>query len=628
MQSSKARQIFIFLTIDIAIVAFSAIVPLALRFGIFDITTEGYFDIVIRCLPFDICIALATMAFFKLYTRVWVFAGFPELLDVLKASVLIEAAYIMYHVMFSVHLPRSYYPIQWVFLLILLGASRVSARFYRQIMKRNRSGDVIGIMVVGAGDAGSILLDEINNLTSGQRILCFVDDNKNKVGKYIGGVLIAGSRYDIPVLTKKFNIEEIVIAMPSASPKDIREIVSISESTEASLKIFHKIYKPSSGFAEGNIRDLNYEDLLGRNVVEVKNEKLAAFLYGKTVMVTGAGGSIGSELCRQIASNRPRRLVMVDIYENSLYDVSEELKRHFPAADVISLVASVRDEKRLMTIFEQYRPGIIYHAAAHKHVPLMEDSPCEAVKNNCGGTLALARLADRYGVEDFILISTDKAVRPTNVMGATKRICEMVVQAIGRGSNTRFVSVRFGNVLGSNGSVIPLFLKQIEEGGPVTVTHRDITRFFMTISEAVSLVLQAGMLNGNNELFLLDMGEPVRIYDLAVNLIKLKGLEPDKDIKIEFTGLRPGEKLYEELLIAEEESESTYNDLIFVGKTVDIEEDIFMQKLDDLLRAADGNSEEIKDEITKVCDTYKRSEQIYENAVRNVTQNVISLAGR
>ena len=353
------------------------------------------------------------------------------------------------------------------------------------------------------------------------------------------------------------------------------------------------------------IREVNYEDLLGRDAVVIENQELSKFVAGKTIMVTGGGGTIGSELCRQIIANKPEQLLIVDIYENGAYELQMELARYYPEADVKVLIASVRDYDRLESIFKEYKPHVVYHAAAHKHVPLMEYSPNEAVKNNCKGTLNMVKLSDEHKVERFVLISTDKAVRPPNVMGATKRICEMIVQTYSKRSETEFVAVRFGNVLGSNGSVIPLFLKQIEAGGPVTLTHRDITRFFMTVSEAVSLVLQAGLMANGGEIFVLDMGQPVKIYDLAVNLIKMKGYIPERDIKIEITGLRPGEKLYEELLMAEEGLESTPNNLIYIGQPIDMNHEEFLEQLDTLLAEAEKNSNNIKDEIKVVCDTYK-----------------------
>ena len=406
-------------------------------------------------------------------------------------------------------------------------------------------------------------------------------------------------------MANKYDVDEIIIAIPSAPPTVTREILSICQETNAKLKILPAISSSLTESLSRTVREVNYEDLLGRDAVVIENPELAEFVAGRTIMVTGGGGTIGSELCRQIIANKPAKLLVVDIYENGAYELQMELAQYYPEADIEVLIASVRDYDRLEDIFRRYRPDVVYHAAAHKHVPLMEFSPNEAVKNNCKGTLNMVRLADKYEVKRFVLISTDKAVRPTNVMGATKRICEMIVQTYSRMSDTEFVAVRFGNVLGSNGSVIPLFLKQIAAGGPVTLTHKEITRFFMTVSEAVSLVLQAGLLAKGGEIFVLDMGQPVKIYDLAVNLIKMKGYVPGRDIKIEIVGLRPGEKLYEELLMAEEGLESTPNDLIFIGQPIDIDREEFLEKLDKLIAIAQTNSDDIKHEIEKICDTYK-----------------------
>jgi FlaA1/EpsC-like NDP-sugar epimerase len=460
------------------------------------------------------------------------------------------------------------------------------------------------VLIVGAGSAASILIEELRYHANGIRIACIVDDNKHTRDAYISGVHIEGSRYDIPALVSKYGIEEIIIAIPSAPHREIQDIIAISSSTDARIRILPSYVSKATSSLSTAVRDINYEDLLGRNTIQINNEGLAHFLAGKTVLVTGGGGSIGSELCRQVAANGAQRLIIFDINENGTHDVFRELQQHFPETEVLPLIGSVRDEGRLTTIFEKYHPQVIYHAAAHKHVPLMEDSPCEAVKNNCAGTLTLAKIADRFQVEHFILISTDKAVRPTNVMGATKRICELIIQSYNRFSQTRFVAVRFGNVLGTNGSVIPLFLRQIAEGGPVTLTHQNVTRFFMTVSEAVSLVLQAGIPNGGGELFILDMGEPVKIYDLAVNLIKLKGLVPEQDIKIVITGLRPGEKLYEELLMAEEGLESTHNELIFVGKPLEVDQTRFFADLDRLIERAGTNDDGIREDIMNICYSY------------------------
>ena len=406
---------------------------------------------------------------------------------------------------------------------------------------------------------------------------------------------------------KRYKIDEIIIAIPSATSKVIKELLEVCHGTDAKVKILPAI---ATGFTESladMVREVRYEDLLGRDPVQVNQAGIGAFLEGKTVLVTGGGGSIGSELCRQIVKYNPARLIIFDIYENNAYEIQMELERHYPDLQIITLIGSVRDYDRLSKMFESYKPQIIYHAAAHKHVPLMEDSPNEAIKNNCLGTYNMAKLADIYKAENFTLISTDKAVRPTNVMGATKRVCEMIIQSYDKKSdNTRYAAVRFGNVLGSNGSVIPLFLKQIEEGGPVTVTHREITRFFMTIPEAVSLVLQASLFAKGGEIFVLDMGKPVKIYELAENLIRMKGYKPNQDILIQITGLRPGEKLYEELLMDEEGLTKTANEKIFVGHPIKMDEKVFFQELEELIALSQTNGDEIQKAIEKVCTTYKR----------------------
>ena len=602
---SKIIRIIILIIVDAVIVAFSSIAPLALRFGIFTMDIQ-YLVPALECLPADILIAVAVLAVFKLYNRVWTYAGIDEMISVFKASLAIEALYVVYRLLFSIDMPRSFYVFNWVFLFILLAGSRVSIRVLRQFKRKyEKTGEKRNVMIIGAGSAASLLIKELQFGPGASRIMCVIDDNPAKRGKYIHGIPIVGNRSDIPEMAKKYHIDEIIIAIPSALPTTMRDILSICQETNAKLKRLPAIASSLTSSLSQTVRDVNYEDLLGRDAVVIENPDLARFVSGKTVMVTGGGGTIGSELCRQIIANKPEKLIIVDIYENGAYELQMELARYYPEADVLVLIASVRDYDRLESIFREYRPDVIYHAAAHKHVPLMEYSPNEAVKNNCKGTLNMVKLADKYKTERFVLISTDKAVRPTNVMGATKRICEMIVQTYSRMSDTEFVAVRFGNVLGSNGSVIPLFLKQIEGGGPVTLTHREITRFFMTVSEAVSLVLQAGLLAKGGEIFVLDMGQPVKIYDLAVNLIKMKGYIPDRDIKIEIVGLRPGEKLYEELLMAEEGLESTPNDLIFIGKPIEIDSKVFLKKLDSLIYAAEKNSEDIKHEIEKVCDTYR-----------------------
>ncbi|MDR3305017.1 MAG: polysaccharide biosynthesis protein, partial [Clostridiales Family XIII bacterium] len=609
MLSVRALKIFIIILIDCAIVLFSAAVPLILRFGIFS-ADPVYLHNVVVCLPPDFAIAILVLALFRLYSRVWSFAGTRELIDVFKATLIIEAAYIVYRLIFAVQMPRSCYVFEWIFLFLLIGAARLSVRFYRQTLHKGKPGAALrDVMIVGAGSAASILIEELRYHSSGIRIVCAVDDNDLKRGAYISGVHIAGNRFDIPALVKKFGAEEIIIAMPSAPHSEIRDIIAICGKTAARIRILPSYAGSITSSFSRLVRDVNYEDLLGRNAVNINNAGITDFLKDKTIMVTGAGGSIGSELCRQIAANSPKQILLFDINENGVHDIAGELQRSRPGVKALPIIGSVRDAARIERIFREYAPEIIYHAAAHKHVPLMETSPCEAVKNNIAGTLTLAKLADKYAIKHFILISTDKAVRPTNVMGATKRVCELIIQMYNRKSGTRYVAVRFGNVLGSSGSVIPLFLKQIEEGGPVTVTHKSVTRFFMTISEAVSLVLQASIMNGGGELFILDMGEPVRIYDLAENLIKLKGLVPGRDIPIEITGLRPGEKLYEELLMAEEDLKDTENEMIFVGKATALDEKSFKAGLKEVLAAAEKNDDEIKAYLAKVCDTYREPEE-------------------
>ncbi|MEI3518817.1 MAG: nucleoside-diphosphate sugar epimerase/dehydratase [Clostridia bacterium] len=602
---SKVIRIMILIIIDAAIVTFSSIAPLALRFGIFTMDVY-YLTPALRCLPIDIAITIAVLAVFKLYNRVWTYAGIDEMIATFKASLVIEALYVVYRLLWSIDMPRSFYVFNWVFLFILLAGARLSIRLFKQFRKKYRkTGEKRNVMIVGAGSAASLLIKELEFGPGSSRIVCIIDDNPAKKGKYIHGFPIVGGRSDIPRMADKYDVDEIIIAIPSAPPTVTRDILSICQETNAKLKILPAISSSLTESLSRTVREVNYEDLLGRDAVVIENPELAEFVAGRTIMVTGGGGTIGSELCRQIIANKPAKLLVVDIYENGAYELQMELAQYYPEADIEVLIASVRDYDRLEDIFRRYRPDIVYHAAAHKHVPLMEFSPNEAVKNNCKGTLNMVRLADKYEVKRFVLISTDKAVRPTNVMGATKRICEMIVQTYSRMSDTEFVAVRFGNVLGSNGSVIPLFLKQIAAGGPVTLTHKEITRFFMTVSEAVSLVLQAGLLAKGGEIFVLDMGQPVKIYDLAVNLIKMKGYVPGRDIKIEIVGLRPGEKLYEELLMAEEGLESTPNDLIFIGQPIDIDREEFLEKLDKLIAIAQTNSDDIKHEIEKICDTYK-----------------------
>ena len=432
-----------------------------------------------------------------------------------------------------------------------------------------------------------------------------IDDDAAKVGNYIHGTKVVGDRNAIIEKAQELHVHEIIVAMPSASPKQMKEILDICKETGCELKRLPGIYQLVNGEVSiSKLKDVDVNDLLGREPISVDLESIMGYVSGKTIMVTGGGGSIGSELCRQIAGHHPKRLIIVDIYENTTYDIQNELKAKFPDLDLVVLIASVRNTNRMNYIFETYQPEIIYHAAAHKHVPLMEDSPNEAIKNNVLGTWKIVQAADRYHVKRFVMISTDKAVNPTNIMGASKRICEMIIQTYNRRSKTEYVAVRFGNVLGSNGSVIPLFKKQIERGGPVTVTHPDIVRYFMTIPEAVSLVLQAGAYAKGGEIFVLDMGEPVRILDLAKNLILLSGHKPDEDIPIVFTGLRPGEKLYEEMLMEEEGLQETANNLIHIGKPIEMDEERFLEQLQELKEYVVTEPEDIREWVKRIVPTY------------------------
>lgn len=436
-------------------------------------------------------------------------------------------------------------------------------------------------------------------------VVCFVDDDLNKKGKYLNGVPIAGSREDIPSLAREYRVDEIYVALPSAPAKERKKIIEICRETDCRIKVLPGIYQLLNGeVSVAKLREVQIEDLLGRDPIRVNLDEIMGYVQDKVILVTGGGGSIGSELCRQIAGHKPRQLIVFDVYENNAYDLQQELERTFPDLNLTVLIGSVRNTHRIETVFETYRPDIVYHAAAHKHVPLMENSPNEAIKNNVFGTYKTARAAGRYGAKRFVLISTDKAVNPTNIMGASKRMCEMVVQMMDRRYKTEFVAVRFGNVLGSNGSVIPLFRKQIAEGGPVTVTHPDIIRYFMTIPEAVSLVLQAGAYAKGGEIFVLNMGEPVRILDLAKNLIRLSGYVPNEDIMIEFTGLRPGEKLYEEMLMDEEGMQDTPNKLIHIGKPIEFDEEEFQKQLDELYEIANQDSDHIKEAVQRIVPTY------------------------
>lgn len=493
------------------------------------------------------------------------------------------------------------------FLFLFTGMTRFYKRafnvgkYYINVEKKKR------VMVVGAGKSGATLIAEMQSSDKTDFVpVCAIDDDPEKIGKSVCGVKVVGSTYEIKKYAKKYSVNEIHVTMPSVDKRRLSKIIARCNDAGCPVKILLGLYQLADGqVSVSSMREVDIQDLLGRDPVTVDINEIIGYIEDKTVLVTGGGGSIGSELCRQIASHNPKRLIILDIYENNAYNIEQELKRKLRNLDLVTLIASVRDYGKMKDVFAKYRPQIVFHAAAHKHVPLMETSPNEAVKNNVFGTFNVARCADACGVETFVQISTDKAVNPTNVMGATKRICEMIIQAFGRHSKTKFVAVRFGNVLGSNGSVIPLFKQQIKEGGPVTVTHKDIIRYFMTIPEAVSLVLQAGAYAKGGQIFVLDMGEPVRIYDLAYNLIKLSGFKPDVDIKIECTGLRPGEKLYEERLMDEEGMQKTPNGLINIAQPLKFDEPSFWNHLNELYEAAYAETDEMKRLVRDIVPTYK-----------------------
>jgi FlaA1/EpsC-like NDP-sugar epimerase len=547
---------------------------------------------------------------FKLYNSLWQYASVDEMMHIVLAGALVSLLKFAYNYFFSsVTFPFSYPLISGILTIAFIGVSRISYRLIRSRIRPIRTPTQVRTLLIGGGNAGDMVLREFQtSIQSSNHVVCIVDDDFSKRGSYLRGVKIVGNRNDIPAIVNKYGIEEIVLAIPTASANDKRSIIQICQKTNCRLKTLPGIFQLANGeVSMEKMRDVDVLDLLGRDSVKVDMTGISAYIKGKTVLVTGGGGSIGSELCRQIAKYAPKRLIIFDIYENNAYDIQQELQRGDPNLNLTTLIGSVRDRDRVEMVFSEYHPDIVFHAAAHKHVPLMENSPNEAVKNNVFGTLNVAEAADRFHAERFVLISTDKAVNPTNIMGASKRICEMIVQTMSARSETVFVAVRFGNVLGSNGSVIPLFKKQIAEGGPVTVTHKDIIRYFMTIPEAVSLVLQAGAFAKEGEIFVLDMGEPVRIDDLARNMIRLSGFEPDVDIAIKYTGLRPGEKLYEEMLMKEEGLRTTENELIHIGKPLVIDDEAFRSQLMVLHKACEENDPQIKDLVATIVKTYHRA---------------------
>ena len=629
---------------DVIAINMAYFLALWFRFDcIFSKIPQNYYDSYLKFAPIYSIFCVVIFWILRLYQSVWRFASYSEMIRIIIATIVTSIIHIVGITALFGRMPVSYYfvgmGIQFLFVLGI----RFSYRFILLERSRKKGEETYAsrVMLIGAGAAGQMILrDSMKAKETNVKICCIIDDNSNKWNRYIEGVPVVGGRDEILLNVEKYHIDKIFLAIPSASAEEKRDILNICKETRCELKNLPGLYQ----FVTGEVsikamKDVAVEDLLGRDTIEVNMEEIFQYIRGKTILITGGGGSIGSELCRQIAGHEPRQLIIFDIYENNAYDIEQELKEKYPDLNLKVLIGSVRDSRRIQQVFEIYRPEIVYHAAAHKHVPLMEVSPCEAIKNNVIGTYKTAYAAMLNGCQRFVLISTDKAVNPTNIMGASKRLCEMIIQsfdkAVKEGTihqlpnlfthkeenlvkirtlriqagketsiRTEFVAVRFGNVLGSNGSVIPLFKKQIQKGGPITVTHPDIIRYFMTIPEAVSLVLQAGTYAKGGEIFVLDMGVPVKIDTLARNLIKLSGYKPDVDIKVAYTGLRPGEKLYEEKLMAEEGMKKTRNELIHIGSPIPFDYESFLLQLNNLMEAAYENREEICKMVEQMVSTY------------------------
>ncbi|MDK0568178.1 polysaccharide biosynthesis protein [Clostridium perfringens] len=614
-KEGKVKALFL-MSLDTLIIVNSYILAFIIRFN-FDFIMDKRNELILF-LPVIVIIYLIMLSIFKMYKSIWTIVGIDEVAFgliacliatgiILITSTIISSIYYIDHITVL---------LAGLFIMIFTIGIRVSFRIYRRMISHGRvllnSSNISNlekILIIGAGSCGQLIIEEVRKQNPiKQKVIGVIDDNPSKIGTYLRGIKILGNRNKIIAISEEKNIDLILIAMPSVDGKTKKEIIEICQNTRAKIKIIPGMYELIDGKVSlSRMRDIDLRDLLGREEVILDKQGIKDYIENKVVMVTGGGGSIGSELCRQIAKFSPKLLLILDIYENNAYELENELISNFKNLKEKVLIASVRDEKRLENIFYEYKPQVIFHAAAHKHVPLMERNPEEAIKNNVIGTLNVAECAHKYGAERFVLISTDKAVNPTNVMGASKRMCEMIIQAIDKNSNTEFVAVRFGNVLGSNGSVIPLFKKQIEKGGPLTLTHKKITRYFMLIPEAAQLVLQAGAYAKGGEIFVLDMGNPVLIYDLAKDLIKLSGFEPEVDIKIEITGLRPGEKLYEELLMDEEGLRKTSHEKIFIAKPGEYDFEMLKLGVNALKKIADlGDGETLKTALQFIVKTYKR----------------------
>ena len=627
---------------DVLAVAASYFAALMLRFDMrYSAIPQEYLGSYIRFIPLYAVLCVIVFAAMKLYRSIWRFASYDELVRLLMATCITAVIHIVLISILFHRMPISYFMMGITLQLVFTLGVRFAYRFILLLRDKqvSQSGKVKNVMCIGGGRAGQMVVRELKTSRKMNEVpVCIIDDNPNKWGRYVEGVRVFGGRDRILEAVEKYSIEKIYFTIPSANAEVRRDILNICKESGCELKSLPGIYQIANGdVALSKMKDVDIEDLLGRDTIKVNMDGIFENIRDKVILVTGGGGSIGSELCRQIAANSPKQLIIFDIYENNAYDIQQEIKTRWPDVNLVTLIGSVRDNRRIFQVFDQYNPDIVYHAAAHKHVPLMEDSPCEAIKNNTIGTYNTAFAAMMHNCGRFVLISTDKAVNPTNCMGATKRTCEMVIQSLDymvkngkaedapqlfwnpsvkawantpekrerlRRSRTEFVAVRFGNVLGSNGSVIPLFKKQILKGGPVTVTHPDIIRYFMTIPEAVSLVLEAGAYAKGGEIFVLDMGEPVKIVDLARNLIRLSGHTPDEDIKIEYTGLRPGEKLFEEKLMAEEGLEKTDNELIHIGKPIEFDHEKFLATLEPLMDAAYKNRSNIKEYLADLVSTY------------------------
>lgn len=605
------RRVFLII-FDILLINFVSFMAILVRFDLRIGKVElRYSEAIVSYALIHTVLTLIIFFVFRLYHSLWKYASIEEMINVVLACTVSAVVQFFGMRMSGYYMPRSYYPLSLILLICAIGGTRFLYRTLRIVNNRYRADSKKRIMIIGAGQASYVIIKEIQGSEYLEgKVICAIDDNKQKLGSYIQGVKIVGNRYDIITYASRYNITDIIIAIPTLPNSDKKELLSICKETSCKLKILPGMYQIiNEEVSVSRLRNVEIDDLLGRESIHLDTESIIGYVCERVVMVTGGGGSIGSELCRQLVKHNPKQLIIVDIYENNAYNIQQELLAEYPELDLVVLIASVRNTIRMNCIFEKYRPDLVYHAAAHKHVPLMETSPNEAIKNNVFGTLKLVKAADQYGVKRFVQISTDKAVNPTNIMGASKRMCEMIIQTYNKRSETEFVAVRFGNVLGSNGSVIPLFKKQIQQGGPVTVTHPDIIRYFMTIPEAVSLVLQAGALAKGGEIFVLDMGEPIRIADLASNLIRLSGYTPGRDIAIEYIGLRPGEKLYEELLMDEEGLQDTQNSFIHIGNPIPIDEEKFLQELDELYVAVLAETMDIKSMVQKIVPTYIANEE-------------------